>query len=48
MKRVLPDSHTDFVFAVVGEEFGIVLCLLIVVLFTILVMRGMLQAFPAQ
>jgi cell division protein FtsW len=45
MKRVLPDSHTDFVFAVVGEEFGIVLCLLIVVLFTILVMRGMLQAF---
>jgi cell division protein FtsW len=45
MKRVLPDSHTDFVFAVVGEEFGILLCLLIVVLFTTLVMRGMLQAF---
>ncbi len=44
MKRVLPDSHTDFVFAVVGEEFGIVLCLLIVALFSALVMRGMLQA----
>jgi len=45
MKRVLPDAHTDFVFAVVGEEFGILLCLLIVALFTVLVMRGLLQAF---
>ncbi len=45
MKRVLPDSHTDFVFAVVGEEFGILLCLLIVALFGVLVMRGLLQAF---
>ncbi|MDQ3560656.1 MAG: FtsW/RodA/SpoVE family cell cycle protein, partial [Pseudomonadota bacterium] len=45
MKRVLPDSHTDFVFAVVGEEFGILLCLLIVALFSVLVIRGMMQAF---
>ena len=44
MKRVLPDSHTDFVFAVVGEEFGILLCLLIVALFTVLVVRGLMQA----
>jgi len=44
MKRVLPDSHTDFVFAVVGEEFGILLCLLVVTLFTLLVMRGLMQA----
>lgn len=44
MKRVLPDSHTDFVFAVVGEEFGIILCLLIVVLFSVLVGRGLMQA----
>jgi cell division protein FtsW len=45
VKRVLPDSHTDFVFAVVGEEFGILLCLLLVGLFTALVMRGLMQAF---
>jgi len=44
MKRVLPDSHTDFVFAVVGEEFGVLVCLLIVVLFSVLVGRGMIQA----
>jgi cell division protein FtsW len=44
MKRVLPDSHTDFVFAVAGEEFGIALCLLIVALFSLLVMRGLFQA----
>lgn len=45
MKRVLPDAHTDFVFAVVGEEFGILLCLMLVALFGALVMRGMLQAY---
>ena len=27
VKRILPESHTDFVFAVAAEEFGIVLCL---------------------
>jgi cell division protein FtsW len=45
MKRVLPDSHTDFVFAVIGEEFGVILCLLLVALFSVLVMRGLRQAF---
>jgi Bacterial cell division membrane protein len=33
IKRVLPDSHADFVFAVAAEEFGIVLCLALVALF---------------
>ena len=45
MKRVLPDSHTDFIFAVVAEEFGILFCLALVALFAALVMRAMLAAF---
>ncbi|MAW85838.1 MAG: putative lipid II flippase FtsW [Phyllobacteriaceae bacterium] len=44
IKRVLPDSHTDFVFAVAAEEFGIVLCLIILALFAFVVLRAMALA----
>lgn len=45
MKRILPDGHADFVFAVAAEEFGIVLCLLLVALFATIVIRALLHAF---
>jgi len=45
IKRVLPESHTDFVFAVAGEEFGIVLCLILLALFAMIVMRALRHAF---
>ena len=45
MKRVLPDSHTDFVFAVIAEEFGILLCLVIVAVFAAIVARALVRAF---
>jgi cell division protein FtsW len=48
MKRVLPDSHTDFVFAVVAEEFGIVLCLILVLIFAVIVLRGLMLAFKRK
>jgi cell division protein FtsW len=40
-KRILPDSHTDFIFSVAGEEFGIILCMLLVGLFAFIVLRGL-------
>ncbi|MBT6441805.1 MAG: cell division protein FtsW, partial [Alphaproteobacteria bacterium] len=40
VKSLLPDSHTDFIFAVAGEEFGILACLLVVGLFAFIVLRG--------
>ena len=44
MKRILPESHTDFVFAVGAEEFGIVLCLLLLALFAFIVIRALRHA----
>ena len=44
VKRVIPDSHADFVFAVAGEEFGIVLCFVIMALFAFIVLRGLSTA----
>jgi cell division protein FtsW len=40
VKEVLPDAHSDFVFAVAGEEFGLIACLVIVILFAFIVLRG--------
>jgi len=48
VKRILPDSHTDFVFAVAAEEYGIVICLVLVALFAFIVLRGFLHAFRAS
>ena len=45
VKRILPDSHADFVFAVAAEEFGIVLCLALVTLFSFIVIRALQHAF---
>ncbi len=40
VKDVLPDAHADFVFAVAGEEFGLVVCVIIVGVFAFIVLRG--------
>ena len=44
VKRILPDAHTDFIFAVTAEEFGIVVCLALVALFAFIVLRGLVLA----
>jgi cell division protein FtsW len=43
-KRILPDSHTDFIFAVTGEEFGIIACIILVAIFAFVVLRGLILA----
>jgi cell division protein FtsW len=43
-KRILPDAHTDFVFAVTGEEFGMIACLALILFFGFIVLRGLLLA----
>jgi len=44
VKRILPDAHTDFIFAVTAEEFGIVVCLALLLLFAFIVLRGLMLA----
>jgi cell division protein FtsW len=48
VKRILPESHTDFVFAVAAEEFGIILCLVLVALFAFIVLRGLRHAVATE
>jgi cell division protein FtsW len=43
VKDVLPDAHADFVFAVTGEEFGMILCMIILAIFGFIVLRGLLR-----
>jgi cell division protein FtsW len=44
VKRLLPESHTDFVYSVAAEEFGVALCLAIAALFAFIVIRALLRA----
>jgi cell division protein FtsW len=44
IKRILPDSHTDFIFAVIGEEFGVIVCIGLACVFAFIVARGLFSA----
>lgn len=48
VKQHLPDSHTDFIFAVAGEELGAFVCLLIVGLYGFIILRGLLRMMEEQ
>ncbi|WP_010298083.1 FtsW/RodA/SpoVE family cell cycle protein [Candidatus Odyssella thessalonicensis] len=48
VKKHIPDAHADFVFAVAGEEFGVLVCLLIVGLFGFVVIRSYLRVVNEQ
>ena len=44
----LPEAHTDFIYAVIGEEHGFIGCLLIICLFWTILQRGFLIASKCQ
>lgn len=44
----LPEAHTDFIFAVIGEEQGFIGCLLIICLFWTILQRGFVIAVKCQ
>jgi cell division protein FtsW len=48
VKNHLPDAHADFVFAVAGEEFGLVVCLALVLIFGFVVLRGFYRLLSEQ
>ncbi len=48
IKYRIPDAHSDYIFAVAGEEFGFVLCAVIALLFCLLTVRLLLRAANAR
>jgi cell division protein FtsW len=48
IKYRIPDAHSDYIFAVAGEEFGLVLCAIIALLFCLLTVRLLLRSANAR
>lgn len=48
VKFVLPDAHTDFIFAVAGEEFGLFACTVVLALFGVIVWRALRAALDER
>jgi len=48
IKYRIPDAHSDFIFAVAGEEFGFLLCGLIALLFCVLTVRLLLRSAASR
>lgn len=48
MKFRLPEGHTDYIFSVIGEEFGLVVCSIIALLFLAVVVRVFVKLLDEQ
>lgn len=47
-KLALPEAHTDYIFSVIGEEFGLLFCLAIVVVYLALIVRVLLRLIDEE
>ncbi|MDR0555757.1 MAG: putative lipid II flippase FtsW [Holosporaceae bacterium] len=48
VKKYIPDAHSDFVFAVLGEECGFIVCAMIVIIIAFIVVYGLIKAIKSN